>query len=362
MDTQYYRGCLLGMAVGDAMGYTVEDKNWDEIQEEYGPSGLLGYDLKADEYAQVTSHTQVAAFLCNGLLLALTRGKKEYMRWSKLALKEWIRSQQFYRDPEKSYCFLCKLPLFHRRHCRDVRMLDNHRLEAYGTMTQRKNLNNTPGAITAGIVAGMLYQPGRISPEGIGELAGELIALTHGHPETYLSGAVLSYTIAGILHDPNRSLERHFNQAIQVAEKQFENRFPQIDQVTIKLCRAIELAKNTALSPVEAMEQIGCEDTAECLAGAMYACLVNPEDFDGAIITAVNHSGVSAAVGAIAGAIMGAKLGEEALPEFYLESLECTDVLCTLAEDMANGSPGSSIFDDSWDHKYNQGLPPEIEN
>ena len=359
MDAQYYRGCLLGLAVGDAMGYTVEDKSWNEIQEAYGPGGLLGYDLKEEEYAPVTSHTQIAAFLCNGLLLGLTRGKKEYLRWAKLALKEWVRSQQFYRDPEKSYCFLCKLPQFHRRHCRDVRMLDNHRQEFYGTMTQRKNLNNTPGAITAGVAAGMLYQPGRISPEGVGALAGELIALTHGHPETFLSGVVLSYAIAGILHDPGHSLSQHFTQAIAVAEAQYAEQFPQMERLSLKLCRAVDLAHNDGISPLQAMEQIGCGNTAECLAGAMYACLVNPKDFDGAIITAVNHSGTSAAVGAIAGAIMGARLGEDALPEFYLESLECTDVLEVLAQDMAAGTPALGIFDDTWDHKYGQGLPPE---
>ena len=359
MDEQYYRGCLLGLAVGDAMGYAVEDKSWDEIQTEYGPGGLLGYDLKEDEYAPVTSHTQIAAFLCNGRLLALTRGRKEYMRWGKLALKEWVRSQQFYRDPEKSHCFLCKLPQFHRRHCRDVRMMDNHRLEFYGSMTQRKNMNNTPGAITAGIAAGMLYKPGRITPEGVGELAGELMALTHGHPETFLSGVVLSYVIAGVLHDPGHSLSQHFIQAIQVTEAQYGSRFPQMERLSMTLRRAIDLAQNDGISPLQVMEQIGCEDTAECLAGAMYACLVNPKDFDGAIITAVNHSGTSAAVGAITGAIMGARLGEDALPEFYLESLECTDVLRVLAQDMAAGTPALGIFDDSWDHKYEQGLPPE---
>lgn len=359
MDIQYYRGCMLGLAVGDAMGYTVEDKSWDEIQTEYGPGGLLGYDLKEEEYAPVTSHTQIAAFLCNGLLLALTRGRKEYMRWSKLALKEWARSQQFCRDPERSYCFLCKLPQFHRRHCRDVRMLDNHRLEFYGSMTQRKNMNDTPGAITAAIAAGMLYQPGRITPEGVGELAGELIALTHGHPETFLSGVVLSYIIAAVLHDPGHSLSQQFAQAVKVTQAQYADRFPQMERLSLKLNRAMELARNDSISPLQAMERIGCRDTAECLAGAMYACLVNPKDFDGAIITAVNHSGTSAAVGAIAGAIMGARLGEEALPEFYLESLECTDVLGVLAQDMAAGTPALGIFDDSWDHKYGQGLPPE---
>ena len=55
-----YRGCLLGMAVGDAMGYTVDSRSLAEIREDYGPNGLLGYDL-VNGYADVTSNTQLAA-------------------------------------------------------------------------------------------------------------------------------------------------------------------------------------------------------------------------------------------------------------------------------------------------------------
>ena len=69
-----YRGCLLGLAVGDAMGYTVDNRSWQEIQEDYGPNGLLGYDL-VNGYADVTSYTQLAAFTCNGLLFGLTRDR-----------------------------------------------------------------------------------------------------------------------------------------------------------------------------------------------------------------------------------------------------------------------------------------------
>ena len=69
-----YRGCLLGLAVGDAMGYSVDTKTWPQIQEDYGPNGLLGYDL-VNGYADVTSHTQLAAFTCNGLLVGMTRGQ-----------------------------------------------------------------------------------------------------------------------------------------------------------------------------------------------------------------------------------------------------------------------------------------------
>ena len=74
-----------------------------------------------------------------------------------------------------------------------------------------------------------------------------------------------------------------------------------------------------------------------------------------ALITAVNHSGRSAAVGAITGAILGARMGEQALPEFYLESLEPTPYLLELADDLSNGCPmvaDSNLFDDDWDRKY----------
>ena len=74
LKPEFIRGCLLGMAVGDAMGYTVDSRSWKEIQEDYGPNGLLGYDL-VNGYADVTSYTQLAAFTCNGLLLAMTRGQ-----------------------------------------------------------------------------------------------------------------------------------------------------------------------------------------------------------------------------------------------------------------------------------------------
>ena len=95
----FARGCLLGMAIGDAMGCTIDDQSWEEIKTNYGPNGLLGFDLQMSEYAPVSSHTQVAAFLCNGLLIALTRAGGDYARWGKLALQEWTRSQQFYQIP-----------------------------------------------------------------------------------------------------------------------------------------------------------------------------------------------------------------------------------------------------------------------
>ena len=63
----------------------------------------------------------------------------------------------------------------------------------------------------------------------------------------------------------------------------------------------------------------------------------------------------SAAVGAVTGALLGAKFGEEALPEFYLDCLEPTELLRELADDLAQGCPmekASLLYDGDWDRKY----------
>jgi ADP-ribosylglycohydrolase len=140
---------------------------------------------------------------------------------------------------------------------------------------------------------------------------------------------------------------------------QFRSRFFQAEELAMQLRRAIALVKSGTVTPQEGMEQLGCIDAASCLAGAIFACLTYPNDFDSAIITAVNHSGLSAATGAMVGAILGARLGDASLPEFYLESLECIQPLNIIAEDILRAAPTLSVFDDSWDHKYVQGLPPE---
>ena len=357
-NAQNYRGCLLGLAVGDAMGYTIDEKTWEEIQQSYGPNGLLGYDLQNEEYAQVTSHTQIAAYLCNGLLLSVSRSRGDHLRYSKLALKEWTRSQQFYRDPEKTYCWIAKLPMFRQNHCCDTQMLKSHRKEMFGTLEELVGENSAPGAMTAAVATAMFYNPRRMEAEQVGTLTAQLIALTHGNPETILSGVVLAYALTAILQEPEQALDKQFKQAIAVMEGQFGSQFPQAESLAQYLRMIIDMALEGEQFPQAGMEQMRCVDADQCLAGAMFATLTCPGDFDTAIITAVNHSGASAAVGAMVGAILGAKLGEGALPEFYLESLECCEPLRVLATDIVCATPALGLFDETWDDKYTQGNVP----
>lgn len=356
-----YRGCLLGMAVGDAMGYTVDSRSWREIQEDYGPNGLLGYDL-VNGYADVTSYTQLAAFTCNGLLLALTRGQLKGVmaplsRYVGLSSREWAASQRPWGRPDRTFCWLLQQPELCRRHCMDTRMLDTLSRPTLGTLEEPKNSFVNPGSLTSAIGVGLFYNPGRMKQQELDLLGAEVIALSHGSPLAFLSGAALTHIISRSLADPEIPLKKLVLETAKYIKDQFGHQYSQCFEISNYLNMAVSLAEDPRQDTVSAMERLQCMNCAQVLAGAVYACLTM-SSFDSAMIAAVNHSGRSAAVGAVAGAILGLRLGEQALPEFYVECLEPAETLQELADDLYHGCPmemGNKLFDLDWDRKYVHG-------
>lgn len=356
-----YRGCLLGLAVGDAMGYAVDRKTWDQICRDYGPNGLLGYDL-VNGYAEVTSYTQLAAVVANSLLMGTTRGQLQgkmapFIRYIAVAVREWSEVQHTRREPARAYCWINRVPELRRRHCMDTRMLDTISRGNLGTLEERKNGFSTPGMLTAGVAVGLFYRSERMQIGEIGRLGAEAVALTHGEPMAFLAGAALAYIITGLLQDSELSVAEHVLQAAEAVASQFGREYPQALDLKKKMVATVE-ASRAGGAQQKAMEQMGCTDCDSVLCGAIYAVLTCGGDFDTAMIMAVNHSGASAAVGALCGAILGAKFGEEALPEFYLECLDCAPVLRALADDLVQGCPldrSARLYDDDWDRKYIHG-------
>lgn len=352
-----YRGCLLGLAVGDAMGYTVDAKSWPEISQAYGPNGLMGYDL-ANGTAEVSSYTQIAAFLCNGLLLAAIRGNPEYTtRYMALSLREWVKSQQFRTSAEKTRCWTAQVPALRRRACMDTRMLDALSRETLGTPQNPILRSATPAALTSAVAVGMFYDPEKMTLPQLMELGADAVAFTHGDPEAFLSGAFLACALGLLLQDPSRPLRSIFEEAAALLHEQYAEAFPEADGICAKISYALSLTTDPEITPLVAMTLLGCTTAGECTAGVVYAAVVHAGNFDEAMITSVNHSGRSAAVGALTGAFLGARLGADALPEFYLECLEPVPWLADLSQDMAQGRQVIKIFDDSWDQKYIQGQP-----
>lgn len=346
------------------MGYTVNEQSWAEIQEHYGPNGLMGYDL-VNGYAEITSHTQLAAFTANALLLGLTRGQTSgtmapLSRYIGLGQREWAKSQRYRGITPRLFCWLSHVRELCTRRCMDTFMLDTLGRERLGTMEEPVNKFISPGAITTAVPVGLISDSGRMPQPEVDRLAAETMALTHGGPLAFLTGSVLAHLISGLLHRPDCSLEALALDAVDAVGDQLGREYAQFSMIRDLVRMAVQLARMQPESPVAAMERLVCENCAQVLAGALYACLVSNGDFDVAMVTAVNHSGSSAAVGALTGAILGTWLGEDALPDFYLECLEPVDTLRELADDLARGCPmgwDSGLFDDDWDQKYVHGQP-----
>lgn len=361
-----YRGCLLGLAVGDAMGYTVDSRSLAEIREDYGPNGLLGYDL-VNGYAEITSYTQIAAFACNGLLLGITRGQMKgqmapYVKYVGLALREWAASQRAWDRPERSFCWLVTQRSICQRHCMDTRMLEalsrDPKRCPLGTPGEPKNRFAGPGSLTTAVSVGLFFDPERMRRGEIDFLGAEAVALTHGSPLAFLTGAALAHLVSRVARTPNASFRLAVKDTLDTMRARFGPSYSQTYELCNLVSQAVQLSENNALAPTTVMERLRCENAAEVLAGAVYAVLSGGGDFDCSMIIAVNHSGRSAAVGAVAGALLGARLGEESLPSFYIDCLEPGDVLRELADDMFHGCPmdmHSRLFDLDWDRKYLHG-------
>ncbi len=356
-----YQGCLLGLAAGDALGAAIDKKSFADICKDYGPNGLMGYDV-VNGCPDISSNTQIAAFACNGMLLALTMGSGQnrpirYESAMALALREWAMTQRYTRIPEKTRCWLCQVPELCRHRCLDLRLPDTLSHDTLGTPEAPINQQSTPGSLLAAVAAGLVFDPERMPVGQLGLLGAQTVALTHGDPITFLCGAAVSYIIAGIVQEPDVALIDHFTFAADAVAAQFGSRWPQANELQTLIRKAVFLAASDRSCP-EVLDELNCATAAGCLAGAIYAILRSGGDFDTALITAVNHSGRSAAAGALTGAILGVWLGTEGISEFYLEGLAAAPVLRQLAADLAQGGPShllSRLFDDDWDKKYVRG-------
>jgi len=72
----------------------------------------------------------------------------------------------------------------------------------------------------------------------------------------------------------------------------------------------------------------------EALAIALYCSLKYKDEYDRAIIAAINHDGDSDSTGAITGNILGAYWGIQKIPAVWIEKLELLEVITEIADDI----------------------------
>ena len=181
---------------------------------------------------------------------------------------------------------------------------------------------------------------GRIAIEDSDRLAGDAAELTHKHPLGYIPAALMAHIIYRLVTDnaPTLlSLRMYIHEGLEIIARLYAQHSSDAKYMGELADKAISLADNDR-SDVENIEALGGGWVGEeALAIALYCVCRHFENFENALIAAVNHAGDSDSTGAVTGNILGAAIGYEAIPKFFLDDLELKDVIIHMADDLYRG-------------------------
>lgn len=356
-----YRGCLIGGAAGDALGYAVEFLNSEQIFKKYGSSGITQYDL-VNGVAQVSDDTQMTLFTANGLLIGTTRGMTrgimgKYYGYVALCYKDWLKTQTIlYPDiDERTWSWLVNVPELYSRRAPGNTCLSAIQQGAQGTIDTPINNSKGCGGIMRVAPVGLYFGDNKhYSPKDVDRIGADVAAITHGHELGYIAAAALVHIIHLVSHNDNVTLLSAVQASMNAMKKLFCDAKHLYELLTL-MQKAIDLAAED-MDDLDAIRELGAGWVAEeTLAIALYCSLKHADSFDKALIASVNHDGDSDSTGSVTGNIMGAFLGIDAIPHKYIDSLELKEIILEIADDLFNDCQIGEyrpIKDLVWEQKY----------
>ena len=365
------RGCLIGGAAGDALGYPVEFFSEQTLRERCGDGGIRQYlPDPVSGTARISVDTQMTLFTANGLLVGDTRmalrgiGAQPHDYVSR-AYQDWLITQRTSapaRDTHASICWLMDIPALYR--CRApgstclsalTQQQGQPPLESY--ISHPQNHSKGCGGVMRVAPLGVSRYTA-VPIEALDREGAELAAITHGHSLGYMPAAVLTHILHRIVYpERTQTLLQIVCEARDTVRALFAGD-KHLDELTARIDLAIRLADNDE-PDLANIHRLGEGWVAEeTLAVAIYCALRHADDFSAGIIAAVNHCGDSDSTGAVTGNILGALLGYDAIDKAWTRDLELRDVILELADDLDRRPErlqDCRNIDRDWAQKYVQG-------
>lgn len=343
------RGCLLGGAIGDALGNPIEFLSLSAIRGTYGAAGITGLVPEGDGVVgRVTDDTQMTLFTAEGLIRAReTPGaatgavRNAYLRWLDTQRHPAPPPAADRHDVVRLAGWLRYQPWLYARRAPGNACLSG--LQHTHVPDPRRPLDGTPGPVNSqskGCGTVMRSAPFGLTGASAAEsfdLAARCAQITHGHPTGYYAAGAFAAIVRHLLDGD--SLEGSVLRALEHLA-----RFPGHEETTAALRAALALAADGAPSP-ERTETLGGGWIAEeALAIAVHAALAHPHpgSVAEALLLSVNHSGDSDSTGSLCGNLLGALHGDAALPPYWLAQTEGRAVIAEVADDLAYAFHGPS--------------------
>ena len=343
------RGSLIGGAIGDALGYPVEFiDSYTGIQRRYGDAGITRLDVRqwwknednSTGKAWISDDTQMNLFTACGILNAKEKGSAPIPSICE-AYIEWYYTQLGRRSKRFNECWIGDIPELNQR-----RAPGNTCLTALSDIIAGKSPhNNSKGCGGVMRIAPIpLYglAKGRISNiDALDRLAADTAELTHQHPLGFIPAVLIShliYRLATDEHPEKETFKEYIREGLESTQRMFSNHAEEVEKFVSLVKKAI-LLSDISTDDVRTIEdELGGGWVAEeTVAIAIYCTLTHFENFEKAMIAAVNHAGDSDSTGAVTGNLLGATIGYDAIPQFYKDDLELHDVVLHIADDLYHG-------------------------
>ncbi len=351
------RGCLLGGALGDALGYPVEFLGLPEAD--------IRDMILTDGKAIISDDTQMTLFTACGLLFGETRAKMkgtgaELYHYVNMAYQDWYKTQNGGQGIDQ-------MPVSWIREIPELNVLrapGNTCLSALsqGGGSVKEPINNSKGCGAVMRIAPIplfLATRNNGGREAVAKNCAEASAYTHGHPLGWLSSVALGIILFDIMQ--NFSLSFAVEDSMRFLRKNY-GEYPDTETQIKLLHRAVSIAGMTGLTSsfsfvqeFDVIKQLGEGWVGEEALAVGLCCAMSGTGIKQALRNSVGHKGDSDSTGSIAGQILGAYYGEEALPKDWLGKLELRNVIAEIADDLYEGceiSEYSAYRDPAWEQKY----------
>lgn len=331
------RGCLLGGAIGDALGAPVEFITHASIKAHFGPEGITDFAPAYGRTGAFTDDTQMTLFTAEGLLRAHVRSQlkggccipfvvsQSYLRW--LLTQDVVPKDKDIQVAKDGW-------LWSERTLHSRRAPGNTCISALAEMkscTNRRANNDSKGAgaiMRVAPVALTADSGNEPAAAEVFQLGKEVSWVTHGHPSGYLSAAAFAVIIHALLWGLPLEI------GIQRARK-FLMREAGSDETLASMRMALACAQKQ-MAPESAIPMIGEAWVGEEALGIAVFCTLMTRYFSSGVKMAVNHDGDSDTTGLLVGQILGASLGVEAIPVHWLENLEARELITQMADDLSD--------------------------
>ncbi len=319
--------CLIGGALGDALGRPVERIRTPQLYDYYGEGGIRDIQTVGMK-ARLTDDTQMTLFTAEGLLKSVKANGKDAPCDLEIIYNSYLNWYITQTEPAPAEyhgdSHLMTLPELYAPTGPGKTCLSSLKAGIPGFIERPINDSNGCGGIMRVAPVGLVYE----DTEKAFRVGADCAALTHGGPESYLPSGVFAAVISDLMKD--KTVPDAISTALELLR-----RWDSHEKTYGLLLRAIELSQ-TDLDHREAIVSLGYGFTGdEALAISLYCVLKNRDSLKDALIMSVNHSGDSDSTGSISGNILGTVLGLSSVPTEWIDYLELKDEIIKLAEELA---------------------------